>query len=88
MSKVSLIRLQIGIKYYWWFKVLMLIISLPVVMDIYETYSAGYVIDRELTFIKGQDFGYWLYLLKQMSFALFFIWLGTFGSIRKISTVD
>ena len=75
---------EINKKYLMGFKVAMIMISVPFVIDAYEIYKSGSYINKDgFEYIRGESRGYYSFLVKKAVYASFFIWLGTFGSKCK-----
>ncbi|WP_259366903.1 hypothetical protein [Colwellia sp. BRX8-7] len=86
MSKLTLIEVKLKSEYLWFFRIAMILVSLPFVFNVYETLATSIALDGKYTFVKGEHWGYYAYLSKHMAISLFFFWLGTFGS--KVKTSD
>lgn len=88
MNKFKLIRIYIDKKYILAFRIIMLLISWPFVVDVYEIISTGIADTGKYISVKGEDWGYYAYLSKKLAFSLFFIWLGSFGVQDKALASD
>lgn len=60
----------------------MLLISIPFILNSYETILNGIAISGKYTYPK-ENWGYYAYLFKELTFSLLFLWLATFGTRQK-----
>lgn len=79
MYKFKLIRIYVDKKYLLSFKLVVLILALPFLYKVYDLITTGMVIDGEHTFIKGEDSGFYSYLINYITFSALLLWLGFFG---------
>lgn len=86
VSKLKLIEVKLKSEHLWFFRIAMILVSLPFVFNVYETLATSIALDGKYTFVKGEHWGYYAYLSKHMAISLLFFWLGTFGS--KVKTSD
>ena len=78
MSKIKLLKVYLDKKYLIPFRLVMLLVSLPFVIDIYVALDTGFSGGR-IAFSSG-EFGYYSYISKKAAFSAFFLWLASFGS--------
>ena len=83
MRKPKLIIVELEVKYLWPFRIVMILVSMPFILNVFETITTNVALDGKFTFVKGDHWGYYVYLLKHIAFSSLFIWLGTFGSKVK-----
>jgi hypothetical protein len=68
------------------FRIVMILIALPFAIEVYDVLNTG-VADRGIDVIaRGEHWGYYAHLAKYASFALLFLWLGSFGVRDKAAT--
>lgn len=87
MKEPELIRVYLKRKYVLAFRIVMLLVSWPFIFDVYQVIVAGSANLGTHIAVRGEDWGYYAHLSKKGIFALFFLWLGTFGT-KDIATVD
>lgn len=81
---MNLIRVYIRNKYLIGFRIVMLLLALPIAIDIYEIVQTGEAVRKDVVLMNDNNsHRYYAYLLKQVMFFCFFFWLGTFGSKGK-----
>lgn len=76
---------ELNKKYLIGFKIIMFLISIPFVVDAYEICITGSYVNKyghEYT-PEGPTRGFYSYLIQKIVFAMFFIWLASFGSTVK-----
>ena len=83
---MELIKAKVEKKYYWQFKILMLIIAAPFLYDLYVIISTEVAISGKFTFVKGEHRGYYSELFKNLTISILFLWLGLFGT--KVKSVN
>lgn len=80
---MKLIKVYLKKKHLLPFRVFMVLVSLPFVINSYETLTTSIALDGKFTFVKGEHWGYYTYLGKNLVFSLLFLWLGLFGAKEK-----
>lgn len=85
------IRVYIKKKYLLGFRIVMLIVALPFLGDAYNAIITGEILTnrgnlRVLDETSTSNFAYYAALGKEVIFSLFFLWLATFGSKKKLET--
>lgn len=83
MSELKLIRIFVEKKFLLPLRIVLLLVAMPFLFDAYEVLISGVADNGKTVRIRGQDWGYFLYLGKKVAFALFFIWLATGGLKEK-----
>jgi len=73
------IEIPLDKKYIVPFRIIMLLIAVPFAIEVYEVLTTGIADKGSYTITRGEDWGYYAHLGKYLSFALFFLWLGSFG---------
>lgn len=81
---LKLITVELSKKQLWFFRFGMILLSAPFVLNSFETITTNIAIDGKFTFVKGEHWGYYSYLGKNIVFSGLFLWLGTFGSKVKV----
>lgn len=85
---MKIIRVFLEKKFLLGFRLIMLLIAMFFLMGAYEIYSSGESFGRGgnhavLGESSTENFAYYAELIKELVFAILFIWLGTFGSRSK-----
>ncbi len=83
MKKSKLIQMQFEKKYLWPIRGVMILISLPFILIVYETLITGVAEGRRYDYIQGEHWGYYSYLFKHFAISALFLWLGLFGISEK-----
>jgi hypothetical protein len=83
MAKLKIIKVYLDKKYLLAFRVAMILVALPFILNVYETLTSGVALDGKFTFIQGEHWGYYSYLSKNLAFSFLFLWLGLFGTEEK-----
>ena len=83
MDQLKLIRIFVEKKFLWPLRLVLLSVAIPFLLDAYEVLISGVADNGKIVRIRGQDFGYFLYLGKKVIFAIFFVWLATGGLKEK-----
>ena len=86
MNKVKMIRFTLKKEHIWFFRILMILVSIPFVISAYEAVVTNVAHSGKFTFVKGEHWGYYSSLLKDCALSFLFLWLGTFGSSIKSSS--
>jgi hypothetical protein len=69
------------------FRIVMILIALPFALEAYNVVTTG-VADRGIDVVsRGEHWGYYAHLAKHASFALLFLWLGSFGVRDKATAI-
>ena len=80
------IEIPLDRKYILPFRIIMLLIAAPFVAEVFEVLTTG-VADRGIDVIaRGENWGFYAHLAKYTSFALLFLWLGSFGVKDKTAS--
>lgn len=61
------------------FRIIMFVVALPFLSDLHQAWSTGVANTSNYPAVRGENWGFYVYLFKQSAFSFFFIWLGTFG---------
>lgn len=80
---MKLVTLELSKKHLWLFRIGMILVSAPFILNTFETLTTNVAIDGKFTFVKGEHWGYYSYLGKNIVFSGLFLWFGTFGSKTK-----
>jgi hypothetical protein len=83
MTKLKLIEVYVEKKYLWPLRIATIIVSLPFVLNVYQTLVSSVANDGVYTFVKGEHWGYYAYLSKHLTISALFLWLGLFGIKEK-----
>ncbi len=83
MRPLKLVTLELSKKHLWLFRIGMILVSAPFILNTFETLTTNVAIDGKFTFVKGEHWGYYSYLGKNIVFSGLFLWFGTFGSKTK-----
>lgn len=86
MKEFKLIRVYLEKKNILPFRIMMLVASWPFLVGAFEVAVSGSASLWTHVATRGEDWGYYTNLIMKATFALFFLWLGTFGT-RDIVTV-
>ena len=86
MSKYSIptgphgfIEIPLDKKYIAPFRIIMFLIAVPFAVEVYDVLATGIADKGSYVIARGEHWGYYAHLGKYVSFALFFLWLGSFG---------
>lgn len=77
---MSLQILTVPSNYKWPLRIFFIFCSLPFVFNSIETINSDTAIDGSFTFVKGEHWGYYSYLAKQLIFSSVLLWFGSWGT--------
>lgn len=83
MRELKLIRIYAERKYLLGLRTVLLLVALPFMLDAYDIVVSGIADNGRTIRVQGEDWGYYLFLLKKIVFALFFIWIAIWGLKEK-----
>lgn len=79
MNRIKLIEFYVTKTYVIPIKILLILVSVPFIINIYDTLTTNIAISGNFTFVKGEHWGYYSYLFKNFALSFLFLWLGSFG---------
>jgi hypothetical protein len=82
-GKSMLIKIDVEKKYLWPLKIILILISLPFILNVYNIYVSGVAESGQYTFVQGEHRGYYSHLFKHLVISLLLLWLGLFGINAK-----
>jgi hypothetical protein len=78
-----LIRITLKKEHIWYFKIGMLLFTIPCAFDVYDILNTGVVHSTQFKYVRGDHWGYYAYLSKSSGYLFLFLWVATFGSKVK-----
>ena len=82
---LKLITVELSKKQLWFFRFGMILVSVPFVLNLFETITTNVATDGKFTFVKGEHWGYYSYLGKNIVFSDFFY--GLVHLVRRLKLV-
>jgi len=77
------IQIKMKKQYVPFFRIVMICLAILVAREFYETLTSEVAYSRKIEFQKGDHWGYYMVLIRDLVLALFFAWLATFGVAER-----
>jgi len=88
MSRPKLIRIYVEKKFLLPLRIVFLLVAMPFLVDAFEALDSGIAYNGRMVRVRGEGWLYFLFLFRELIFALFFIWLATGGLKEKKETTE